>query len=111
MYMNCMHVNVNSGVAGSITLSKMFQANVMGDQCRTIEGNNVDFANPQVANCPGDKLITLNTKVTLNGNGTPGNSTTNPPTSTSTSTTPGTTPTNPTGSCAGVSAWCVTRRV
>ncbi|KAH7098725.1 endoglucanase [Auriculariales sp. MPI-PUGE-AT-0066] len=102
MYMNCAHVNLVSSVTGSITLPRMFEANVQGDStCRTIEGTEVNFANPQVTNCPN--VITTATKVTLNGNGTPGNTTTT--TTTSTTSSPGTTSTPGTGSCSGVAAW------
>jgi hypothetical protein len=64
MYMNCAAVDV-MGSSGSIELPKMFEANHFADQCTTPDSQDVDFAKPTLNNCPADKLVTPDMKVTI----------------------------------------------
>jgi hypothetical protein len=56
MSMNCAAVDVMGSSTG-ITLPMMFTAHIYGSGvCIAPEGENVDFANPKLDNCPADKV-------------------------------------------------------
>lgn len=73
MYMNCAAVNIDSS-GGGITVPQMFVANIFGSgTCNTVEGQDVDFANPSgaMSNCPADKLVTPDKTINFGAGGAP----------------------------------------
>jgi hypothetical protein len=70
MYQNCIAVDIAGKDGGSIELPKMFEANI-GNGCTTVEGTEVDFANPKAMVTGCDNPITTSQKVTLTGSGAP----------------------------------------
>jgi len=108
--MNCAAVDVLGSNTGALELPQMFEANHFGpsecttpevcglstllerlklNRCLFYQGVDVDFAAPVLTNCPADKLITPDKKVTV-GSGSvapPSNPTSSaPPTQTETET-------------------------
>lgn len=92
MYQNCIAVDVDGKDGGSIELPQMFVANI-GKGCTTVEGTEVDFANPKAMVTGCDNPITTAQKVTLSANGSSSggsdSSTTDSPSSTATGTSTG----------------------
>ena len=99
-YQNCAAVNVESSSTGSMTVPRIFEANIFGaGTCNTVEGDEVVFPNPgdsveyggkwagqkpgkdalQLTNCGGDKLAGENSFVTFSSNGSPPSGSDNAP--------------------------------
>lgn len=72
MYMDCVHVDVDSSASGSVQLQRMFEANIFGPGVCTVPegGDGVNFDSPVLNNCTPDKIITPDQKVTI-GSGAP----------------------------------------